>query len=203
MEDELLKHILYIIIETFGGVLMSNSEEVNKINIFKEIKEYGLSIIIALALAFIFHSYVLARANVDGPSMQPTLHNNDVIFLEKLSIETNNIKKGEIIVFDSKNENNDYYIKRVIGVAGDQVEIKDGKVYVNGNQIVENYLAQGTITEPISPKTTYKVPEGQVFVLGDNRGNSTDSRMLGCINVKDVKGHAIFRAYPFNQIKIF
>jgi signal peptidase I, bacterial type len=181
----------------------NNEEQSRKINILKEIKEYGISIVVALFLAFIFHSYVLARANVDGPSMQPTLHNNDVIFLEKLSVETNNIKRGEIIVFDSKNENHDYYIKRVVGVAGDQVEIKDGKVYVNGNQIVENYLSEDTITEPITPKTTYKVPEGEVFVLGDNRGNSTDSRMLGCINIKDIKGHAILRAYPFNQIRTF
>ena len=190
--------------EIFGGVLMNNNEEKSdKVSILKEIKEYGISIVVALFLAFIFHSYVLARANVDGPSMQPTLHNNDVIFLEKLSVETNNIKRGEIIVFDSKNQNNDYYIKRVIGVEGDQVDIKDGKVYVNGNQIVENYLTPGTITEPITPKTTYKVEKDQVFVLGDNRGNSTDSRMLGCINVKDVKGHAILRAYPFSQIRTF
>lgn len=198
-------YIYDIIMERFGGILLMNSseEESRKKNILKEIKEYGLSIMVALFLAFIFHTYVLARASVDGPSMQPTLHNNDVIFLEKLSVETNNIKRGEIIVFDSKNENNDYYIKRVIGVAGDQVDIKNGKVYVNGNQIVENYLSPDTITEPISPKTTYKVPEGQVFVLGDNRSNSTDSRILGCINVKDVKGHAILRAYPFNQIRIF
>lgn len=183
---------------------MSNSEEEShKINIVKEIKEYGLSILVALVLAFGFHSYVLARANVDGPSMQPTLHNNDVIFLEKLSVETSNIKRGEIVVFDSKNENNDYYIKRVIGLAGDKVDINDGKVYVNDKQITENYLAPDTITEPITPQTTYKVPEGQVFVLGDNRSNSTDSRMLGCINTKDLKGHAILRAYPFNQIRTF
>ncbi|KZL89824.1 signal peptidase I [Clostridium magnum] len=181
----------------------NNEEKSHKINILKEIKEYGISIVVALFLAFIFHSYVLARANVDGPSMQPTLHNNDVIFLEKLSVETNHIKRGEIIVFDSKNQNNDYYIKRVIGVEGDQVDIKDGKVYVNGNQIVENYLTPGTITEPITPKTAYKVGKDQIFVLGDNRSNSTDSRMLGCINVKDVKGHAVLRAYPFNQIRTF
>lgn len=187
------------------GVLMSNNKEEisHKTNIIKEIKDYGISIMIALGLAFVFHSYVLARANVDGPSMQPTLHNKDVIFLEKLSVETNHVKRGEIVVFDSKNENNDFYIKRVIGVEGDEVSISDGKVYVNGNQIKEDYLAPNTITEPITPQTTYKVPQGQVFVLGDNRGNSTDSRMLGCINIKDLKGHAIVRVYPFNQIRIF
>ena len=143
----------------------SNKEVSNKINIVKEIKEYGISILVALVLAFVFHSYVLARANVDGPSMQPTLHNNDVIFLEKLSVETNNVKRGEIVVFDSKNENNDYYIKRVIGIAGDEVDISDGKVYVNGNQIKEDYLEPGTITEPITPRTTYKVPAGSSICI--------------------------------------
>ena len=183
---------------------MSNNKEISgKTNILKQVKEYGISILIALGLAFVLHSYVLARASVDGPSMQPTLHTNDVVFLDKLSVEIGNIKRGEIVVFDSKDENNDDYIKRVIGVAGDEVSIMNGKVYVNGKQLEENYLAPGTITEPITPRTTYKVPAGDVFVLGDNRTNSTDSRILGCINIKDIKGHAILRAYPFNQIRTF
>lgn len=183
---------------------MNNDDEVyHKPSNIKALKEYGISICVALVLAFIFHSYVLARANVDGPSMQPTLHNKDVIFIEKLSVETNNVKRGEIVVFDSKNQNNDYYIKRVIGVEGDEVEIKDGKVYLNGSQIKEDYLSADAITEPITPRTKYKVPKGQVFVLGDNRSNSTDSRMLGCIDIKDLKGHAVVRVYPFNKIRTF
>jgi signal peptidase I len=183
---------------------MNNNKEVSaKTNVSKQVKEYGISILIAIGLAFVLHSYVFARATVDGPSMQPTFHTNDVVFLDKLSVETGNIKRGEIVVFNSRDENNDDYIKRVIGVAGDEVKIMNGKVYVNGKELNESYLAPGTITEPITPRTTYKVPAGDIFVLGDNRTNSTDSRILGFIKLKDVKGRVVFRAYPFNEIRTF
>lgn len=169
----------------------------------KEIKEYAISIIAALFIALIFHSYVFARATVEGPSMQPTLHNKDILFLEKISTETSNVKRGQIVVFDSKNENEDYYIKRVIGVAGDVVEIKNGHVYLNGNVLNENYLSANNITEPLSTQSKYTVPSGCIFVLGDNRTNSTDSRILGPINLKDLKGHAVIRVFPFDSIKMF
>ncbi|MBC2579477.1 signal peptidase I [Clostridium sp. DJ247] len=182
---------------------MDNSKNSINTNILKEIREYGVSIIVAVIIALVFHTYVLARANVDGPSMQPTLHNNDVLFIEKISTETNNIKRGQIVVFDSKNVNGDYYIKRVIGVEGDTVEIKNSHVYLNGNVLEETYLAPNTVTEALSNKNKYVVPKGHVFVLGDNRTNSKDSRMLGPIDVKNLKGHAIVRVFPFNSMKIF
>ncbi|MBI6871425.1 signal peptidase I [Clostridium aciditolerans] len=169
----------------------------------KEIKEYAISIIAALFIALLFHNYVFARATVEGPSMQPTLHNKDILFLEKISTETSNVKRGQIVVFDSKNENGDYYIKRVIGVAGDIVEIKNGHVYLNGNMLNENYLSANNITEPLSTQSRYTVPSGYVFVLGDNRTNSIDSRILGPINLKDLKGHAVIRVFPFDSIEMF
>ncbi|MFL0197497.1 signal peptidase I [Clostridium sp. WILCCON 0269] len=175
----------------------------NNKTIFITIKEYALSILVAIGFAFVFHSYVFARADVTGPSMQPTFNDRDVIFVEKVSTEIGHINRSEIVIFNSKNQNNDTYIKRVIGIAGDKIDIKDGKVYLNGQAITESYLPQGTITEPNSFNTEYVIPKGYIFVLGDNRGNSTDSRILGLINIKDVKGHVIFRAYPFKNISIF
>ncbi|WP_027622917.1 signal peptidase I [Clostridium lundense] len=172
-------------------------------NSFKEIMDYAFSIAMALVIALAFRSYVFARANVDGPSMQPTLQNKDNIFMEKITTNLKNFNRGEIIVFDSKNKNHDYYVKRIIGLAGDKVEIKDGHVYLNDILLEEDYLDPNAITEPITDKTQYIVPEGQVFVLGDNRTNSTDSRMLGPINVSDIKGHVILRFLPFDKLKVF
>ncbi len=171
--------------------------------VLRNIGGYIFYIILAVVFALTFRTYVFARANVIGPSMQPTFNDKDSVFLEKVSTETGHISRGEIVTFYSKDENNDDYIKRVIGIAGDKVEIKDGKVYLNGQLLSENYLPEGTITEPNSLTTQYVIPEGYIFVLGDNRGNSTDSRILGPINLKDVKGHVILRVYPFSNIKAF
>ncbi|BAH07589.1 signal peptidase I [Clostridium kluyveri] len=171
--------------------------------IFNIMKKYVLIILLVVGFAFLFHNYVFARVTVTGPSMQPTFNNKDVIFVEKISTKIGNINRGEIIIFDSNNENNDIYIKRVIGIAGDKINIKDGKVYLNGQILTESYLPQGTITKANSSTTEHVVPKGYIFVLGDNRGNSTDSRILGLINIKDVKGHVILRAYPFKNISTF
>ena len=97
-------------------------------------------------------------------------------------------------------ESQSYYIKRVIGVFGDTVEIKSGKVYVNGHQLEENYLSPGTIT---NGSISLKVPEGKVFVLGDNRELSEDSRdpRLGPIPVKSIKGHAVYRLFQLNSME--
>ena len=186
------------------GVYMDNkqSKEHNK-NLLKEIREYAVSIRLAIVIALGFNNYVFARANVDGPSMQPTLHDKDNVFMEKITPNLKNFNREEIIVFDSNNENHDSYVKRIIGVAGDKIEIKDGHVYLNGSLLKEDYLDPNTITEPITPTTQYTVPEGYVFVLGDNRGNSTDSRILGPISIKDIQGHVVVRVFPFDKMKVF
>lgn len=196
--------------------LKENLDEINpiknednlkdKIRIDKQIKEYAVSIVVAVIIALTLRSYVFARADVEGNSMVSTLHNRDVIFVEKLSLLTNSIKRGQIIIFNSKNANGDIYVKRVIGIEGDQIEIKDGQVYLNGEILQEDYLDPNTKTATgtfLLNKGKYTVPKDHVFVLGDNRGNSLDSRILGPINIKEIKGHTIFRVYPFNKMRIF
>lgn len=160
-------------------------------------------IVVVIVIAAILQRFVFARVTVTGPSMQPTFSNNDIIFLEKISTEIGHINRGEIVIFNSQDENNDNYIKRVIGVAGDKIEIKKSKVYLNGKELQEKYLPIETKTEPNSFTTIYTIPKGYIFVLGDNRENSTDSRILGNISLKQVKGHVIFRIYPFKNMKIF
>lgn len=170
------------------------------------IREYGISIIAAIIIAVTFRTYVFARADVEGKSMYSTLNDKDVLFVEKISLLTHSFKHGQIVIFDSGNLNKDIYVKRVIAVPGDEIEIKDGKVYLNGSELKENYLDKNTVTNPgpfLTQNGKYKVPEGYVFVLGDNRGDSVDSRMLGPISTKALKGHVVIRVYPFSTFKLF
>jgi signal peptidase I len=170
---------------------------------FKKFMGYVFCIILAIGMALVCRSYVFARADVIGPSMEPTFNDKDIIFMEKISTETGHINRGEVVVFNSHDENEDNYIKRVIGIAGDKIEIKSGKVYLNGEVLTENYLPKGVVTESNSAAVEYVVPQNYIFVLGDNRENSTDSRIIGPVNLKDVKGHVILRVYPFKNINYY
>jgi signal peptidase I len=184
---------------------LSNSDEKNE-SIGKQIRDYALSMALAVIAALVLKTYVFQRADVEGRSMESTLWDKDVIFVEKLSLLAGSIKRGEIIIFDSGNETRDIYVKRVIAIEGDEIEIKDGKVYLNGEALKEDYLKEEAFTEAgsfIPDNTKYKVEKHQVFVLGDNRAHSKDSREIGPVDIEDIKGHAIIRAYPFNRIKIF
>ena len=177
-----------------------------KTNIKKEIFQWFFSLALAVGLALVINTYVFARSTVSGTSMLPTLSNNDSILVEKLSLLTMTIKRGQIIIFNSENETKDIFVKRVIGIEGDEVELKDGKVYLNGTELKESYLKENTLTKPgtfLSENQKLKIPKGFIFVLGDNREVSNDSRYLGLINTKEIDGHVVFRAYPFNSIKGF
>lgn len=181
-------------------------EEDNKPKKKSEAMQYAISIFIALILGLLCKNFVLGRADVDGPSMLSTLHDKDVLFVEKISLYTNSITKGKIVIFDSHNERNEIFVKRVIATAGDTIELIDGKVFLNGNELKEPYLDSKTVTRQgnfLRDDIVYKVPAGCVFVMGDNRENSLDSRVIGPVKLKDVKGHVILRAYPFNSIRTF
>lgn len=171
-----------------------------------EIRDYVICIAVAILIASLFRMYIFARADVDGPSMMSTLKDKDVTYVEKLSLYSKSIKRGEIVTFDSGNATHDTYVKRVIGVGGDEIEIKNGNVYRNGSEIDESYLDAGTYTQGgsfLAENKKYKVPEGYIFVMGDNRKVSLDSRYLGPISLKALNGHVILRVYPFNKIKVF
>jgi signal peptidase I len=184
---------------------LNNSEEKNE-SIGNQIRDYVLSIALAVIIAIVLKTYVFQRADVEGRSMEATLWNKDIIFVEKLSVLAGRIKRGQIVIFDSGNESGDIYVKRVIAVEDDEIEIKEGKVYLNGAELKEDYLSAETLTEAgsfMQDNRRYKVAKHQVFVLGDNRAHSKDSREIGPVDIKDIKGHAILRAYPFNRINIF
>lgn len=145
-------------------------------------------------------TFVAQRTLVHDISMQPTLVEGDNLIVEKLSARLGGLHRGDIIVFRVPEENRQL-IKRLIAVEGDRVEIKDGRVYVNGEALEESYL-KGVETQPNgNPEySNLVVQKGYVYVLGDNRPNSKDSRILGPIEAARISGRAIFRFYPFDKI---
>ncbi|MBO5278752.1 MAG: signal peptidase I [Lachnospiraceae bacterium] len=140
----------------------------------------------ALLLTFILLIFIQPSI-VSGDSMYPTLHHNDKLILWKLGTPD----AGDIVVFDSHNAKNDKYVKRVIGIAGDHVEITDSVVTVNDVVLDEYYVNPA---EPLISKGDVDiiVPEGEIYVLGDNRNHSNDSRSFGTVNLDDVDGKVVF-----------
>ena len=170
--------------------------------------DWALHIAIAVLIGFLIITFVGQRTIVYGISMEPTLHNNDQLVVEKLSTRFGKLKYGDIITIyvpEFLGEGKDYIIKRVIGVEGDSVEIKDGKVYLNGKALSEAYI-NGSGTQAVEPEfSQVTVPAGKVFVLGDNRlpGASKDSRTIGLVGLDRVKGRAFVRVYPFKAFTMF
>jgi signal peptidase I len=147
----------------------------------------------ALVVILILKFFVIDNARVQGQSMYPTLNSgehNDRVIIEKYKHYTKDYKRGDIIILKSDKTDKDILIKRIVGLPGETVEIKQGKVYVNNELLTEEYLPRDIIT---NPSMKVEVEEEHVFVLGDNRENSTDSRILGAIPINDIIGKATFK----------
>lgn len=161
-------------------------------------------IIVAAVLAAVILTFIRPTI-VKQTSMQDTLNPNDyVIMARRAYAGDKEPKRGDIIIFKSelKDERgkDKLLIKRVIGLPGDEITIKDGSVYINGKEYHEDYLKDGYTTGSVNK---LKVPEGEYFAMGDNRVVSVDSRYseVGCIKKSAIKGRAILRLFPFNKIK--
>ena len=172
------------------------SEKVKK-EIFEWIKVFALAIV----FAFIITQFIKPTL-VRGDSMYSTLEEGDYLIINRMSYKFKEPERGDIIVFKSDLQQDDGskkdLVKRVIGVSGDKVKIEDYKVYVNGEELIEPYI-NNEVTEG---NIDTVVPENSVFVLGDNREVSLDSRYdsVGFINNSDILGKVFFRLYPFNKI---
>lgn len=175
------------------------SSDVNK-SILKDFIEMSIYLLLVLVGAYLFVTFVAQRSVVDGDSMYPTLHDGDNMICEKISYRFGEPERFDIVVFPNE-ASHAYFIKRVIGLPGETVQIKDGFVYINGERLEENYgyeviLDGGRAREPIT------LGEDEYFVMGDNRNNSTDSRseMVGNVKKEQLFGHIVFRVYPFNKM---
>ena len=169
-------------------------------NLFgEELRSWVVSIAGAIILALIIRTFIVELYVVDGPSMRPTLQHEERLVVNKFIYRVRSPERGEIIIFRYPRDPSRDFIKRVIAVGGDTVEIKDGRVYVNDEIIREDYIMEKTRTE--YPKVT--VPEGTLFVCGDNRDNSLDSRSadVGFLPLENVKGKAMLVFWPTDEFK--
>lgn len=165
----------------------------------KEVKDWVISILIAVVLAFFIRYFIVELYMVEGPSMQPTLVNGERLVVNKFIYRFKVPERGEVLVFRYPQDPSRDFIKRVIGVAGDTIEIKDGRVFRNGQLLNEPYILEKT--KGSYPLAT--IPEGTVFVMGDNRNNSEDSRFsdVGFVPLELIKGKAVMVFWPFDQLK--
>lgn len=163
----------------------------------KELIELGKSMIIAIIAAFLIITFVFETVSVDGHSMDPTLSHKDRLIVEKVSYYFRAPKPGEIVVIKYPADPKEKFIKRVVAVGGDKVRIENNKLYVNNVAKDEPYTLEKTMND----FNEITVPQNTVFVMGDNRNNSRDSRFpdVGCVDYKMVVGRAALRIYPFGK----
>ena len=186
----------------------------------RELIEWVVVLAVAAVIAFFLNTFVLKLAVVSGQSMEPTLQHGDRLYVNKLFYTP---ERGDVVIVDAKNYAGNYgfnakerfWVKRVVATAGDSlyIDFVAGDVYVNGEKIDEPYVLTDTnrygayIDRLFSegnygPDNPIVIKEGEVFVMGDNRNGSGDSRIVGPISVEDIEGHAVFRFWPLNKMTL-
>lgn len=194
-----------------GEVVESNGQSPRKQK--NEVLEWIKAIAIALVLVILIRWLLFKPFIVDGPSMQPNFHTGERVIVNEILYDIRTPHRGEVIVFHVPSEGRDF-IKRVIGVAGDTVKVEGDVVTVNGEPVNETYI-QGAIDNAHNNNSLYNnknfpnedftdgtVPEGHVFVMGDNRSDSTDSRMIGYVPLGDIVGRADLIFWPVKDITV-
>ena len=180
--------------------------------------ELPLLLFAALALSLVVRANLAQAFYIPSGSMEPQLEVGDRVLVSRTAYRLHDVHRGDIVVFPSpsattvddrnlvervgtdlleavaiRKPDDDELIKRIVGLPGDSVSARDGSVVVNGRRLDEPYLAEGVETLPFGP---VDVPEGHVFVMGDNRGNSSDSRVIGTIEIDTIVGRAVARIWP-------
>jgi signal peptidase I len=158
--------------------------------------EWGVAVISALLIAVVIRYFLFAPYEVNGTSMYPTLDGNELLIVNKFIYDVSSPRYGDIVVFHTEEERD--FIKRVIGVPGDKIEVKNGHVYRNNKQLNESYIAE----EMIGDFNAVVVPKGHLFVLGDNRNNSKDSRIIGAVDDSAIVGRADIVVMPFKEFRL-
>src|SRR5690625_947817 len=169
--------------------------------------EWTKSLLIAFAIVFITRTFLFSPIIVDGPSMQPTLYDRDRMIVNKFIYYIQEPKRFDIVVFHASKQKD--FIKRIIGLPGEHVAIRDDVLYIDGEPVDEAYviyneneLIQSNFKLENLPGQYEKIPDGYVLVLGDNRNNSTDSRRLGLIPIDQIVGKTSLIYWPYNRIQI-
>ena len=169
------------------------------------------TLVLTLIIFWVIQTFVAQPFKVQQMSMERTLEPDQYVLVDKLTPHFGTYKLGDIVVFNPPKEwvaiGTEPYIKRVIGVGGDTIQLRDGAVYLNGTKLVEPYVFKeddGSTqpTDPIGGVDTWVIPQGQLFLMGDHRGNSADSREGGPVDIGQVIGRAWLRYWPINTFEI-
>jgi len=163
-----------------------------------EFKGWLKDILLAVVIAFLMVVFLYQPVKVEGTSMQPELLDQERIFVNKFVYHFEEIHRGDIVVFWYPKDPSKSFIKRVVGVPGDLVAIRDGHVYINGELLQERYVPRGYQDFDSYPPT--RVKDGHYYVLGDHRNASNDSRSWGLVPRRFIYGKAVFRYWPVEKV---
>ena len=192
--------------DTKGWIHMAHKQDIQadteeKTSVGKELFQWVLVIIGAVILAFLIDTFVIVNAQIPSGSMENTIMTGDRVFGNRLAYKFSDPKRFDIIIFKYPDDESQLFIKRIIGLPGETVDIHDGNIYINGS---DTPLEDVDIKEPMEGSFgPYTVPEGCYFVMGDNRNNSRDSRYWENTFVSEdaILGKAVFRYWPLNKMK--
>lgn len=158
-------------------------------------KEFAKALIISIVLAFAIRYFIIQPFKVQGASMEPNFSENDYLIIDEITPRIKSFERGEVVVFK---HNASFYIKRIIGLPNEIIEIKEGKVYVDGFLLSEKYLSEST-----NGNLSANLDNDQYFVLGDNRDASSDSRSWGALDKSLIVGRVWLRLLPLSKINKF
>ena len=189
--------------QTEKSQVQQSNKPKNDLGFWQQVRSNVQVIGIALILAILIRTFIAEPRYIPSESMFPTLERGDRVVVEKVSYHFHPPKQGDIVVFEPPlllqmqgYEKDQAFIKRTIGSSGHTVAVSDGIVYLDDRPLQESYIA----APPNYNLSPIKVPEGELFMMGDNRNNSNDSHIWGFLPQKNAIGHAVFRFWPVNRI---
>ena len=182
--------------------MLDNKEE--KKSTGRSLIGWLLYLLVIIGLAYLIVTFVGQRTRVSGQSMETTLQDGDNLIVDKISYRFHDPSRYDIIVFPYKYEENTFYIKRIIGLPGETVQVKDGYTYINGKKLTSDIYGREVMDEPGIAEEPIKLGSDEYFVLGDNRNHSQDSRdpYVGVLKRSDLMGRAFVRIYPLNKFGV-
>ena len=180
------------------------SKEMKNRSIIREILGWIAYILVIIGLTYLIITYVGQRTSVSGHSMETTLQDGDQLIVDKISYRFRDPKRFDIIVFPFKYQEKTYYIKRIIGMPGETIQVIDGYTYINGEKLESDVYGAEVMNSPGIAAEPITLGDDEYFVMGDNRNHSSDSRdpSVGVLTRKDLMGRAWIRIYPFSKFGV-
>ncbi|MDP2812650.1 MAG: signal peptidase I [bacterium] len=185
---------------------LENFSEKDEEPSFSFVKKTGLLIfevikvvLISLAIILPIRLFLVQPFYVEGASMEPNFFQNEYLIIDEISYRFNEPQRGEVIIFKSPQDSRSYFIKRVIGLPGEKVKVKDGRIFINGQELAEVYINNFSSED----NEEIIIAQDEYFVLGDNRINSLDSRSFGPIKKTSIIGRVWVRGWPVNRFNTF